>query len=270
MKQISTAELHEKHAHRRAIFFTKEGKVIVEKDTFLLPVATTLDRLGIPVQDAYHDEQVLIVQLNEGESLFDSSVNVISPREAFLLLPDQPERAEVLLRASHWIVAHGMLQFCSRCGASLEKVLETTEKKCTQCERSFFPKLSPAILVLIRRGEEILLARGAQHPPGMYSVLAGFIDLGEAAEQTVHREVREEVGLEVTNVNYFGSQSWPFPDSFMIAFTADYLRGEIKIDPSELEEARWFHRDELPLLPPPSTLSRRLIEDFLKRSASQS
>ena len=119
---------------------------------------------------------------------------------------------------------------------------------------------------MIQRGDEILLARGPQHPPGMYTVLAGFIDLGESAEQTVHREVYEEVGLEVANLKYFGSQSWPFPDSFMIAFTAEYLRGDVNIDPNEIEDARWFHRDQLPLLPPPSTLSRKLIDDFLIRT----
>lgn len=265
MKQIDLAELTQKYSHEQAVFFTKEGKIIVENHSPLLPVAKTLDHLRVDIQTAYQHERVLIIHLNEGASTFDSSINIISPRDVFLSLVDQPEVEEVILKAAHWMVAHSTIQCCSCCGSSLEKILETTEKKCTNCHRSFFPKLSPAVLVLIQRGDEILLARGPQHPVEMYTVLAGFIDLGESAEQTVHREVREEVGLEVTNLKYFGSQSWPFPDSFMMAFTADYLSGEITIDPNELEEARWFHCDELPLLPPSSTLSRKLIDDFLIR-----
>jgi len=94
-------------------------------------------------------------------------------------------------------------------------------------------------------------------------LLAGFIDLGESGEDALHREIIEKVGLKVTHLKYCGSQSWLFPDSFMLAFTTDYLCEEIKIDPNEIEEASWFHRDYLPKLLPPSTLSRKLIEDFL-------
>ena len=270
MKKISLTALTQKSSHQRAIFFTESGKFIVQNNALLLPVRETLERFQWNVQAAHEDDCVLMIHVEEKEDLneADSEIKLIAPRDYFLSMSDQPEIGKKVLRAAHWAVANQMLQFCSHCAGSLEKVLETTEKKCPQCQKSFFPKLSPAILVLIQRGDEILLARGPQHPPEMYSVLAGFIDLGESAEETVHREVREEVGLEVKNLKYFGSQSWPFPDSFMVAFTADYLRGDIQIDPSELEEARWFHRDELPLLPPPSTLSRKLIDDvFVKRCA---
>lgn len=264
MKQIDVAELLKKSSQEQAIFFTNQGKIVVENSSPLLPLVSTLERLKISVRTAYQNEDVLMVHLDEEPKSFHANISVVPPRDYFLSLSDQTKIEEMILKASHWMVADKILQCCSCCGAPLEKVLETTEKKCLQCQLSFFPKLSPAVLVLIQRGKEILLGRGSQHPPEMYTVLAGFIDLGESAEQTVHREVREEVGLEVTNLKYFGSQSWPFPDSFMIAFTADYLCGDIKIDPNELEEARWFHRDELPLLPPPSTLSRKLIDSFLK------
>ncbi len=265
MKQIDIADLRQKNPQEQAIFFTNKGKIVIENSSPLLPLGSTLDRLGMSIQAVYRKENILIVHLDEEEKSFPANITVLLARDYFLLLCDQPEIEEMILKAAHWMVANRTNQFCSCCGSALEKVLETTEKKCTSCQRSFFPKLSPAVLVLIERGEEILLARGSQHPLGMYTALAGFIDLGESAEQTVHREVREEVGLEVTNLKYFGSQSWPFPDSFMMAFQADYLHGDINIDPNELEEARWFHRDEMPLLPPPSTLSRRLIDSFLRR-----
>ncbi|MBX9578500.1 MAG: NAD(+) diphosphatase [Chthoniobacterales bacterium] len=268
MKQIHLTDLTQKPSDQRAVFYTTEGKFIIQNDSPLLLVRETLERFQWNVQAVHEDECVLMVQIKEEETHdeADSEIKLIAPRDYFLSMSSQLEIGKKVLRAAHWAVANQMLQFCSHCAGSLEKVPETTEKKCPQCQKSFFPKLSPAVLVLIQRGDEILLARGPQHPPEMYTILAGFIDLGESAEETVYREVREEVGLEVTNLKYFGSQSWPFPDSFMIAFTADYLRGEIKIDPSELEEARWFHRDELPKLPPPSTLSRKLIDDvFVKR-----
>lgn len=268
MKQISPTTLAQKSSDQEAVFYTTEGKFIIQNDSLLLPVMETLERFQSNVQMAHEDDCVLMIQVEEKEilSVLSSEIKLIAPRDYFLSMSDQPEIGKKVLRAAHWAVANQMIQFCSHCASPLEKLPETTEKKCLQCQKSFFPKLSPAILVLIQRGDEILLARGPQHPPGMYTVLAGFIDLGESAEETVHREVREEVGLEVANLKYFGSQSWPFPDSFMIAFTADYLRGDIKIDPSEIEEASWFHRDALPLLPPPSTLSRKLIDDvFVKR-----
>jgi NADH pyrophosphatase NudC (nudix superfamily) len=269
MKQISPTALTQRSSEERAIFFTTEGKIIIKNDSPLLPVRETLEQFLWNVQVAHEDDSLLMIQIKEEETqgVTDSAIKLMAPRDCFLSMMEQPEIGKKILRAAHWAVANQMLQFCSHCATPLEKVVETTEKKCPQCQKAFFPKLSPAILVLIQRGDEILLARGPQHPPGMYTVLAGFIDLGESAEETVHREVQEEVGLEVNNLKYFGSQSWPFPDSFMIAFTADYLYGDIKIDPSELEEARWFHRDELPMLPPPSTLSRKLINDFLKKSS---
>ena len=267
MKQINLTDLTQKPSGQRAVFYTTEGKFIIQNDSPLLLVRETLERFQWNVQAAHGDDCVLMIHVEEKEDLneADSEIKLIAPRDYFLSMSDQPEIGKKVLRAAHWAVANQMLQFCSHCAGSLEKVPETTEKKCPQCQKSFFPKLSPAVLVLVQRGEEILLARGPQHPLEMYSVLAGFIDLGESAEETVHREVREEVGLEVKNLKYFGSQSWPFPDSFMIAFTADYLRGEIKVDRTELEGARWFHRNDLPLLPPPSTLSRKLIDDFLRK-----
>src|ERR1700722_8943106 len=110
-------------------------------------------------------------------------------------------------------------------------------------------------MVLIQKGNEILLGRSAHFKPGVYSALAGFIDIGETAEMAAHREVKEEVGLEITELEYFGSQSWPFPDSFMLAFKAKYLRGEINIDTKELEDARWFNLNNLPAIPPHPSIS---------------
>jgi NAD+ diphosphatase len=114
-------------------------------------------------------------------------------------------------------------------------------------------------MVLISRGDELLLARSHRFKPGVFSALAGFVEAGETLEQCAAREVREEVGIEITNLRYFGSQSWPFPDSLMVAFFADYAGGTIQPDPSEIENAGWFSRDALPALPEPMSLAWQMI-----------
>jgi NAD+ diphosphatase len=127
----------------------------------------------------------------------------------------------------------------------------------------FYPRLSPAAIVLVKRGHRILMARSPGFPPGMYSVLAGFVEPGESIEETIEREIREEVGVEVENIRYFGSQPWPFPNSLMIGFIADYAGGELRIEPSEIEDAGWFRTDDLPTLPPKVSIARAMIDDFV-------
>jgi NAD+ diphosphatase len=127
-----------------------------------------------------------------------------------------------------------------------------------------YPRISPCIIVLVARGEEMLLARSAHFSPEVYSTLAGFIEPGESAEEAVHREILEEVGVHVKNVRYFSSQPWPFPDSLMLAFTADYESGEISIDPKEIEDAKWYGPENLPKLPTTFSIARALIEQHLR------
>jgi len=138
--------------------------------------------------------------------------------------------------------------------------------KCA-CGHTAYPRIAPAMMVLVRKGAAILLARNVAVPAGgRMSALAGFLEPGESVEEAVHREVHEEVGLFVKELRYFGSQSWPFPGSLMIAFTAEYAGGDIDVDPAEIAEARWFGPgDALPELPPPQSISRALIAANLPR-----
>ena len=140
---------------------------------------------------------------------------------------------------------------------------EDRAKICNDCGLIVYPRLSPSIIVLVRRDEEMLLARNANWPRGMYSTLAGFVEPGESIEQTVHREVFEEVALQVGNVRYLGSQSWPFPNSLMLGFHATYEQGEIQCQEGEIADARWFRYDDLPSVPPATAISRWLIDDFV-------
>ncbi|NLV27204.1 MAG: NAD(+) diphosphatase [Methanomicrobiales archaeon] len=155
--------------------------------------------------------------------------------------------------------------FCGSCGAKTRPLTTERARICTECSRIVYPRISPAIIVLIKKGEEILLARSPRFPSDFFSILAGFNEPGENLEQTVHREVGEEVGITVRNLRYFGSEPWPFPDSLMVGFVADYAGGEIQIDNQEIIEAGWFTRDNLPSHPKNASISGLLIEAWIQR-----
>ena len=135
--------------------------------------------------------------------------------------------------------------------------------QCDQCGLSAYPRISPAVMVLVKRGRELLLARSPHFKPGVFSALAGFVEAGETLEDCAAREVKEEVGIDIGHLQYFSSQSWPFPNSLMVAFFAEYAGGEITPDPTEIEAADWFDIDELPRLPDTVSIARRLIEGAL-------
>ncbi len=149
--------------------------------------------------------------------------------------------------------------YCSRCGTPTLARTDERARACPACRFTSYPPVSPAVMVLITRGRELLLARKAAWAPGRYSAIAGFVEPGEMLEDTVARETREEVGVEVGALRYFGSQPWPFPHSLMVAFVAEYAGGELKPDGVEIEEAAWFDAAALPQLPPSISISRRLI-----------
>jgi NAD+ diphosphatase len=157
-----------------------------------------------------------------------------------------------------WARTH---RFCGSCGAPMERVEGERAMRCA-CGHTAYPRISPAMMVLVKRGREILLARNAAVPAGgRMSALAGFLEPGESIEDAVHREVMEEVGLQVRDLRYFASQSWPFPHALMIAFTAEYAGGEVTVDANEIAEARWFGPgDVLPELSPRQSVSRALID----------
>lgn len=171
-------------------------------------------------------------------------------------------------RAKQVVEWHATHQYCGRCAAPMEDHAEDRAKVCPECGLVNYPRLSPSIIVLVTRGDEMLLARNANWPSGMYSTLAGFVEPGESIEQTVHREVEEEVGLKVRNLRYLGSQSWPFPNSLMLGFHAEYDSGEIVCQEAEIADARWFRHDDLPNVPPGTAISRWLIDDFIARVAA--
>jgi NAD+ diphosphatase len=181
-----------------------------------------------------------------------------------------------------WDRAH---RFCGVCGTPTEPVAHERSRKCPACGHSAYPRLSPAMMVLIWRGPEparppegrsperaarrlghqLLLARSPHYAPGMFSALAGFVETGESLEECVHREVAEEVGVTVGSLRYYGSQSWPFPHSLMVAYTAEWSGGEVVPQEDEIEAAGWFDIDALPGIPPRFSIAGHLIRDTLDR-----
>jgi len=151
---------------------------------------------------------------------------------------------------------------CPRCGERTERLSGEWGKRCPRCRYEHYPHLHPAVIVLVTDGDRRLLARKAGWAPGRYALVAGFVDNGESFEGTVAREVKEEVGVDVTDIRYVGSQNWPFPSQIMVGFVATYAGGEIKVDPDELEDARWFPKGELPGLPSRHSISRYIIDHY--------
>nr|WP_320191512.1 NAD(+) diphosphatase [uncultured Desulfobacter sp.] len=191
----------------------------------------------------------------------ESGLSISDLRE-FYRSTDEPFRLAV---ACGRFIAdlHTNSRFCGRCGTLTQIMEKDHSRTCPACGFHAYPRISPAVIMSVTRGDEILLARGTRFPKRQtFSVLAGFTAPGETLEESVAREVYEETRIRVKNVRYVKSQPWPFPDSLMIGFSADYESGKIKIDPEEIIEAAWFKVDKLPLIPDSSTLSGKLIRNF--------
>ncbi len=150
-------------------------------------------------------------------------------------------------------------RFCSICGSKLKNSLQFTAMECPNCKKIHFPRIEPCIIVLVNKGDKILLARHTQRNQDIYACLAGFMEAGETAEHAVAREIFEETGIQVKNIQYRGSQSWPFPSQLMLGFTAEYKSGEIRTQAEEISDAQWFDRDNCPATPQPGSIAYRLI-----------
>ena len=156
-------------------------------------------------------------------------------------------------------------RFCGSCGQAMHQIHWERAMYCAACDLRSYPRISPSMIVLVTRGDEVLLARSPRFVTGVYSTLAGFAEPGESAEDCLVREVREEVAVEVTNIQYVGSQCWPFPHSMMLGFHAEYAGGEIVMQPDEIEDAKWFDVNALPPLPAGRSIARYLIDLYVAR-----
>ena len=207
---------------------------------------------GSPVYVAdLKDEQIL---QNFGDEFFGLRSILFSQTAMF-------EFASRAFQVSLFLRTH---KYCGQCGSEMDLIDWELATHCGSCNHRCYPRISPVVIVAIRKGNQILLAQGKRSTSGLYSVLAGFVESGETLEQAVHREVFEEVGIKVKNIKYFGSQPWPFPHSLMAGFLAEYDSGEINICEEEILAADWFTIDSMPQTPPNQTISGQLIETTKK------
>ena len=256
-------------APRSAAWFAFRGERLLvrgQSDAVALLEYDELALLGANFEAGHYlgrldDVDCYAVRLDDSSELPDET-SLEGLRALFGRLPDTYYAiAGRAIQILHWDQTH---QFCGRCGEATVLAPSDRAKLCPKCGLLSFPRLSPAVIMLVQRGDELLLARGAQFPEAFYSVLAGFVEPGESLEEAVQREIFEEVALDVTDVRYFGSQPWPFPHQLMIGFTCQYAGGEITPQASEIVDAGWFSRHgELPRLPGKLSIARRLIDWFL-------
>lgn len=271
MKFISSA-VQPEIQNQPAWWFAFEGHKLLVFDhdqPLTIPCTTSLTELDLsPVRTQYlgrlNDVDCYSAEIERGTSP-PEGMSFLSLRRLFGQMDESNlQVAGRAIQIMSWDRDH---QFCGRCATPT--IMESDRARvCPNCSLRSYPRISPAVIMRIDQGDKILLAHSNRHPSGMYSVLAGFAEPGETLEETVAREIFEEVGLEVTNVRYFGSQPWPFPNSLMIGFTCDYAGGEIALHDDEIAEADWYTAAEITsgeFFTPPSTISiaGQLIADFI-------
>jgi NAD+ diphosphatase len=251
-------------------FLFKADEFLVREDDFTLPDEATATALGLESAD-FHPLGALDDRLCQVASIAPS-VEAPAGYRFFKMRPlfgtmsiDLLAIAGRAFQISDWARTH---QYCGVCSAPMTLVPGERCHRCTACKFMAYPRISPAMMVLVKKGDSILLARNIAAPGGRFAALAGFVEAGESIEETVHREVFEEVGLRVTNLKYFGSQPWAFPHSLMIAFTAEYLSGELTLDTREIVEAKWIGPgDQIPEYLRGVSISGELIAANLPKSA---
>jgi NAD+ diphosphatase len=246
----------------------QEDKILIQQESAstTIPLLDDFAELGLPVLRQHYlgllgERHCFTVEVPEGVSppagmRFEGLRQIYDlTNEMFFSLAGRA------LQIVDWDRTH---QFCGRCGSKTRTHPTERAKECPACGLLHFPRLAPAIIVLIQRSREVLLARARRFGTPMYSTLAGFVEPGETLEEAVVREVKEESGITVKEIRYFGSQPWPFPHSLMVGFTANYASGEITLTDAENVDVRWFTADNLPQLPGKLSIARKLIDWFVE------
>ena len=245
-------------------FVIREGKLLIHQgeNGAAIPKARSAEELSVPVLSTQY------LGTFQGLPCFSAQAAAVGPdfvelRAVYSLLGE-----DVFLlggKAAQIVRWEETNRFCGRCGTPTGDLPGERAKRCPKCGHISYPRLSPAVITAVLKGDDILLAHGNGFSGNIYSLIAGFVEPGESLEEAVRREIMEETGLTVKHIRYTGSQPWPFPDSLMFGFTAEYAGGEIRVDKTELADAQWFNCRNLPQLPMPMSIARKIIDRYIKR-----
>jgi NAD+ diphosphatase len=251
--------------HKQILFLFDENYQIYlakDDDDFTVPTCSDFDLLNLVDEISigylgdYRCTAAIVKEMSDERV---EPFNLREPLYFFNELYSMFSRAKILL---HW---HHRSKFCSKCGGPTIMSKAEICKICESCGELYFPVVAPAAITIIRKGDKILLAHNNKFTKGFYSIIAGFTEAGESFEECVEREIFEEVGLKVKNIRYFGNQSWPFHNSHMVGFIAEYESGEITPDGHEIILADWFSIDELPTIPSKLSISRKLMDFVIEQ-----
>lgn len=253
-------------------FVFKEDNVLLERlpnGSFTIPQADTP-----PIENAAEAHVLRVSSMADGTEVRAVSVNTLA---------DNPRYEFCGLRASYYklplpfylkagkcrelLYWDKNTRYCGACGAPMRMHTEIS-KRCSNCGKEVWPQLATAIIVLIHRGDEVLLVHARNFKGDFYGLVAGFVETGETLEEAVHREVMEETGLRIRNLRYFGSQPWPYPSGLMVGFNADYAGGDIHLQREELSRGAWFKKDNLPTIPEKLSIARKILDDWLLNGKS--
>lgn len=247
-----------------------KGSLLVKRsvDELQIPAFGEIKKLNMNYENEfflgeYEDKACFAIEIYNEIDLANN-FKLVPLREIGMLMEE--EIFEIAGRASEILNWDRNHKFCGRCGTETEDKKDELAKICPKCGNIMYPVICPAIIVAITKGDEILLAHNSNFKDNMYSLIAGFVEAGENLKSAVKREVFEEVGIKVKNIRYYKSSSWPFPNSLMIGFFAEYDSGEIKVDGSEIVDARWFKKDSFPNLPKKYSLARKIINEFISKN----
>ncbi len=255
------------HDQAKLLLF-HENKLLMKKsgELYTLPEAEEIS----DILDLHKDDIEYIGKFDHADSFclnvsdltdVNESLVKVDLREVSAMSGDQ-DLFLLAGTANHILHWSSVNQYCGRCGTKTKEAEEERAKVCPSCGNMIFPRISPATITAIIKGDEILLAHNKKFRKDLYSLVAGFVEPGENLEQCVRREIMEEVGLKVKNIQYFSSQPWPFPDSLMFAFTAEYESGEIQVDNYEILDANWYKADALPIIPSTDSIAGKMIRWF--------
>ena len=251
------------------------GKVLIDKTTRNLAILNEdeLKWSGMEFKEHHYlgktEENAFYASALKVDSDLLENTEIVDLRNLLGLLPDN--YFQICSRGVQLVDWYASNQFCGRCSKLMSQHEVEKAMYCSCNSTLIYPKISPCIIVLVTKGEYLLLAHNKNFPTDFYSTLAGFVEAGETVEEAISREIKEEVNIEIDNINYFGSQSWPFPSQLMLGFHAQYDRGEVTPDGVEIDKAKWFHFQSLPEIPPAKiSISGQLIKSYVEKLENKS